>query len=45
MMPMNEDENDLLDSGNYRNEQSRLACQITLTEALDGLTVGIAPED
>lgn len=45
IMPMNEDENDLLDSSNHRNEQSRLACQITLTETLDGLAVRIAPED
>lgn len=42
---MTDDENDLLDSSDHRNEQSRLSCQITFGEALDGLTVTIAPED
>ena len=43
--PMGEDENDLLDSSDYRNASSRLSCQITLTPALDGLRVTIAPEE
>lgn len=38
-----EDENDLLASSDYRNEKSRLSCQITLSAELDGLTVEIAP--
>jgi len=42
---MSEDENDLLDSSDHRNGQSRLSCQISFTEQLDGLTVTIAPED
>ena len=42
---MSEDENDLLDSSDHRTAQSRLSCQIMLTEALDGLKVTIAPED
>lgn len=42
---MSEDENDLLDSSDHRNETSRLSCQIVFGEALDGLTVTIAPED
>jgi ferredoxin, 2Fe-2S len=42
---MGEDENDLLDSTDSRNEQSRLSCQIPVSDALDGLTVTIAPED
>jgi len=42
---MGEDENDLLDSSDYRNASSRLSCQITLTPALDGLRVTIAPEE
>lgn len=42
---MSEDENDLLDSSDYRTENSRLACQIPLTDDLDGLRVTIAPED
>jgi ferredoxin, 2Fe-2S len=43
--PMGEDENDLLDSSDYRNETSRLSCQIPFTAALDGLKVTIAAED
>ncbi len=39
------DEDDLLDSSDHRNERSRLSCQIEMTQALDGLTVTIAPED
>jgi ferredoxin, 2Fe-2S len=42
---MSEDENDLLDSTDSRNAQSRLSCQIPVSDALDGLTVTIAPED
>lgn len=41
---MSEDENDLLDSCDSRDERSRLACQIPLAPALDGLRVEIAPE-
>jgi 2Fe-2S ferredoxin len=40
-----EDEDDLLDSSDHRTAQSRLSCQITITDALDGLRVSIAPED
>jgi 2Fe-2S ferredoxin len=43
--PMGEDENDLLESSNHRNEQSRLSCQIPFSDALDGLKVTIAQED
>ncbi len=42
---LGEDENDLLDSSDHRNETSRLSCQLTLNEDLDGLRVTIAPED
>ena len=42
---MGEDESDLLDGSNGRNEQSRLSCQITFADELDGLRVTIAPED
>ncbi len=45
MPKMTEDENDLLDSSDHRNEQSRLSCQIRMSDALDGLRVTIAPED
>ena len=43
--PMSEDENDLLDSSDYRTDSSRLSCQIAMSDALDGLKVAIAPED
>ena len=42
---MSEDENDLLESSDHRNGQSRLSCQIPFTQDLDGLRVTIAPED
>ena len=42
---MGEDENDLLDSSDDRNENSRLSCQIPFTADLDGLRVTIAKED
>jgi 2Fe-2S ferredoxin len=42
---MSEDENDLLDSSDHRNETSRLSCQLTLSDELDGLRITIAPED
>jgi ferredoxin, 2Fe-2S len=42
---MSEDENDLLDSTDNRNDQSRLSCQVPVTDALEGLHVTIAPED
>ena len=42
---MSDDENDLLDSSDHRNGLSRLSCQISFDQALDGLRVTIAPED
>ena len=42
---MDEDEDDLLESSDHRNENSRLSCQIPFTADLDGLKVTIAPED
>jgi 2Fe-2S ferredoxin len=45
LSPLSEDENDLLDSSDHRNETSRLSCQLTVTDDLDGLRVTIAPED
>lgn len=42
---MSEDEDDLLESSNRRNSQSRLSCQIKLGAELEGLQVTIAPED
>ena len=39
------DEDDLLESSEYRRAGSRLSCQILVTPVLDGLHVTIAPED
>ncbi|WP_404478887.1 ferredoxin [Novosphingobium sp. BL-52-GroH] len=39
------DEDDLLDSSSHKTELSRLSCQVPVSDALDGLTVTIAPED
>lgn len=39
------DEDELLDSSSHRQENSRLSCQIEMSDALDGLKVIIAPED
>jgi len=40
-----EEESGLLEGSAYRNETSRLSCQLVMTDALDGLRVEIAPED
>lgn len=42
---LSEDEDDLLESSDYRTENSRLSCQVPFTPDLDGLRVTIAPED
>ncbi len=42
---MGEDEDDLLDSSDHRVATSRLSCQLTFGDELDGLRVQIAPED
>jgi 2Fe-2S ferredoxin len=42
---MSDDEDELLDSSSHRNETSRLACQIKVTDKLTGLHATIAPED
>lgn len=39
------DEDDLLDSSDHRQSNSRLSCQIEMSDDLDGLRVTIAPED
>ncbi|WP_126175628.1 2Fe-2S iron-sulfur cluster-binding protein [Tsuneonella rigui] len=43
--PMSEDEDDLLESSDHRNADSRLGCQVSFTADLDGLKVTIAQED
>lgn len=42
---MSTDEDDLLESSDDRDENSRLSCQIPFTAILDGLKVKIAQED
>jgi 2Fe-2S ferredoxin len=43
--PGSEDEDDLLDSSACRQFNSRLSCQILLSDALEGMRVTVAPED
>ena len=45
LRPRGADEDDLLDSSDHRQANSRLSCQIEFDEGLDGLRVTIAPED
>lgn len=45
LSPLTADENDLLSSLFHRAETSRLACQIPVGDALDGLQITIAPEE
>ena len=45
LAPMSEDEDDLLESSDHRDENSRLGCQVPFTADLDGLRVTIAQED
>ena len=42
--PMGEDEDDLLETADYRRLNSRLSCQLPFEADLDGLKVTIAPE-
>ncbi len=44
MSAIGDDENDLLDSSDYRQDHSRLACQLHFTAELDGLEITLAPE-
>jgi len=43
--PLTADEDDLLDSSDDRDANSRLSCQIPFGDELDGLKVRIAEED
>ena len=43
--PMQEEEEDMLTSSDYRTADSRLSCQIPVTDALDGMRVIIAPKE
>jgi 2Fe-2S ferredoxin len=42
---ISEDEDALLDSSRHRQANSRLSCQITLDDRLDGLKVALAPDE
>lgn len=43
LYPMREDEQDLLDTAPDVKDNSRLSCQILMSEELDGLKVTLAP--
>ena len=43
--PMREDEDTTLSFSDWRKPNSRLSCQIKVTDDLDGLAVTVAPED
>lgn len=42
---MGEDEDDLLESSEHRDENSRLSCQINISDDIEGLIVTLAKED
>ena len=42
---MSEDEEDMLDQAFFVEDNSRLGCQISLTDEMDGLVVRLAPSD
>lgn len=42
---MSDDENNLLEGSAFRNETSRLSCQLEMTDSLDGIRVVVAPAD
>ena len=42
---MQADEDELLGFSDWREANSRLACQVPFTESLDGIAVTVAPED
>lgn len=39
------DEIELLEGSDYRQENSRLSCQVPFDESLSGIVIAIAPED
>lgn len=42
---MSEDEEDMLDQAFFVEDNSRLGCQVRITESLEGLSVKLAPVD
>ncbi len=45
LSPASSEEAELLEFSEHPTERSRLSCQIKMSDALDGLSVTIAPED
>ena len=45
LKPASDDEEDMLDSAFFVEDNSRLGCQIYLSNEMDGLAVQLAPED
>ena len=45
LQEMSDDENNLLEGSAFRNETSRLSCQLEMTESLEGMRVVVAPAD
>jgi ferredoxin, 2Fe-2S len=45
LAPMHEDESGVLAASSHRQANSRLSCQLRMSDELDGLRVTIAPED
>ena len=45
LAPMDADESGVLAASSHRQANSRLSCQIRMSDELDGLRVTIAPED
>lgn len=43
--PPESDERELLESSSHKSPLSRLACQVSFDDSLDGMGVTIAPED
>lgn len=44
LTPVGDEEDTLLEDSFYRQPNSRLSCQITMTNELDGLSVTLAPD-
>ena len=45
LSPIGSDEDTILSFSDWRRPESRLSCQIKVTDELDGLCVTVAPED
>ena len=43
--PVSEDEDGLLSGSEHRRDNSRLSCQVMMTDEFDGMKLAIAPED